>query len=224
MQANIPQLEKRAIKLALKENWAESIEINNQILKEDAGNLKAKIRLGRAYLQTKEFKKAKKLFKEVLKMDPISKVALKNFELAKTKSTVPNSSNGKSKHSLIKKPGTTKEIQVEIAKNKITVNSLTPGDELTLKILKTQVKISSNGKQIATITDKPLAVKLKKVIDGGGYVTGIFAKGKEKIINVLIESSEPIFKSEKQNIKPYLKRGAIEEPKIELGVSDESTE
>ena len=67
MHANIPLLEKKAIKLALKEEWENVVKINNHILEEDSKNIKAKIRLGRAYLQTRRFKEAQNLFKEVLK-------------------------------------------------------------------------------------------------------------------------------------------------------------
>lgn len=83
MQINLPVLEKQAIKAALSENWKLAIELNKKILESTPNNLNSKIRLGRAYLANKDFTKATKMFKEVLKADPINPIALKNIELAK---------------------------------------------------------------------------------------------------------------------------------------------
>ena len=83
MQQSLSALEKKAIKLALCENWAEAIATNKELLDLDPTNLQAKIRLGRAYLLSKDFRNASKMFKAVLEQDPINQIAKKNYELAK---------------------------------------------------------------------------------------------------------------------------------------------
>ncbi len=98
---------RKAVKSALNGNWKEAIELNKSILEKNPSDLDAKIRLGRSFLQLGNYTEAKNCFKEVLALDPINQVALKNYEMAKNKK-VENNNMG-SKKSLIKEPGTTFE-------------------------------------------------------------------------------------------------------------------
>ncbi|GIW69706.1 MAG: hypothetical protein KatS3mg101_0453 [Patescibacteria group bacterium] len=71
MQLSLAILSKKAIEAALAHDWQKAIELNTQILEKYPNNLETKIRLGRALIQVKQFEKAKKIFKEVLAVDPI---------------------------------------------------------------------------------------------------------------------------------------------------------
>jgi hypothetical protein len=51
-----------------------------------------------------------------------------------------------------------------------------------------------------------------------------FIRWKEKEITVLIKSSIPVFKPDKVEIRPYLRRGTIEEPELEIETEDEEIE
>ena len=40
--------------------------------------------------------------------------------------------------------------------------------------------------------------------------------GRGKIIKLIIKSTIPIFRSERQDVKPYIKKGSIDEPELEM--------
>ncbi len=223
MRNNTPQLEKKAIKLALSESWKDAIEINKEILKTDPLNIKAKVRLANAYLKTKEFDKAKKLYQEVLKIDPINSVAQKNLELAKSHKTTNGIKTANSR-SFIKEPGTTTEIKTVITEKGITANHMSYGEELELKVNTSFISASYNGKKVTEIKDAHLLKSLNKVKREGGSSKAYFLKGSEKEMTLFIQTTIPVFKGEKQDVTPYMRKGSIDEPELEVESYDDETE
>jgi tetratricopeptide (TPR) repeat protein len=220
MHANIPLLEKKAIKLALGENWEEAIKVNTEIISEDKSNIKAKIRLGHAYLQTKNFIEATKMFENVLKQDPINKVAKKNYDLAKSKKTnkvINKSKNGKS---LVAEPSTTQEVELEITAKGVTANKFSYAEEFKVDVLNGKANIVIGKKIIGTITDPKIVGRLNSAVKINAEVNALFIKGEDKKIKILLECSDPIFKGDKQDVKPYMKKGIIDEPAIEIEIED----
>lgn len=220
MRNNTPLLEKKAIKFALSESWQAAIEINKEILKADPKNVKAKVRLANAYLKTKSFDKAKKLYQEVLKADPINSVALKNLELAKAHKTTNGvkTANGRS---LIKEPGTSKEIKTLITEKGITANHMSYGECMSLEISASKVIAKEDKKKITEITDTSLVKALNTVKRQGGSAKAYFVKGSEKEMVLFIQTSIPVFKGEKQDVTPYMRKGSLEEPDFEVESYDE---
>lgn len=132
----------------------------------------------------------------------------------------------KSKHtasnnSLIKEPGTSKEIDVEIELKGITASSFEFGDKLDLKTLKTKVNVIAKSKVIGAIKDEKMITKLNNAQSKDISFYANFLKGDGKNIKILVCTSAPIFKGEKQDIKPYMKKGSIEEPELEIENFDE---
>lgn len=219
MSTNTQQLEKRAIKFALDEDWENAIDLNSQLLEINPNDTKAKVRLGRAYLQTKKFKDAQKLFKEVLDKDPINPIAIKNYELAKKNvSQNTQKTNGKS---LIKEPGTTKDVQIEITAKGVNANTFSYGENLAVGTTKTKAFIKHKNKKIGEITDTNVIKSIMQANKNGSALSAAFVKGNDKFIVVLIESSEPVFKGEQQDVKPYMKKGSLDEPELVIESFDD---
>lgn len=212
---NITQEEKTAVKLALNQQWEEAITVNSKILDEYPENVKARTRLGLAYLQTKEFAKAEEAFREVLKKDPINKVAIKNLDLAKSKKSKKNSESSVN-IGQIKEPGTTIEAKVLLTAKNVTANSFTYGDKFKLSILKTKVNLTQENKIVGELLDTNIVSRLNICENQNGTAEATFIKGDKKDIVVLVKSSIPVFKGQKQDVKPYMKKGSIEEPEIEI--------
>lgn len=220
MQINIALLAKKAIDAALKGEWQAAIEFNKEILEKNPENIDAKLRLGRAYIQKKDFKNAEKLFHDVLKLDPINQIALKNLKIAKSKkSDFSNSPNVDAK-TLIKEPGTTVEANLLISHKNMDCEDFITGEILKLKIRKQAVdviKTKAKGEvTVGEITDKDLVKRLKLAQAKKAHITVSCIKGNGKKIFVLIKSDIPVFKAERQDVKPYLKKGSIEEPELEI--------
>ncbi|MFC1700240.1 tetratricopeptide repeat protein [Patescibacteria group bacterium] len=216
---------KKAIDAALKSNWKKAIEINTQILEEYPNNLDTSIRLGRAYIQTKKFSKAKKIFKEVLKEDPINSIAKKNLELAKIGKTKKSNGNGLKTKALLKEPGTTQEIRLDNLASRITADKLDPGEELFLKIKKKSIDVFKSVKErkslIGTIENEYVVNRVNAACEKKGKSHATFTRGKDKEIYILIKCDLPVFKADKIDVRPYLKKGTIDEPEIEM---DEESE
>ena len=213
MQVNVKALSKKAIDAALNGAWAEAVSINEEILGKSPNDKNAKIRLGRAYVKTKEFAKAKKIFKEVLEKDPINKIALKNLKLADEKKSDAKGSEDIAKKAkvLIQEPGTS--THVNIPASSAALNTVEPGQEVDVKATKTTLTVSAKGKEIGSIDDH-IARVIQKAAQNDKEIKASIVKINDEYVKVLLECKSPIFESNKQTEKPYVKKGLIDEPKI----------
>jgi tetratricopeptide (TPR) repeat protein len=220
MHLSLAILSKKAIDAALKAEWAEAIDLNSQILDKNPGNLDAKIRLGRALIQTRRFDKAKKIFREVLKVDPINSVALKNFDLAKRGRAETKGQVQIDTKSLLKEPGTTSEASFEITAKGITAKDFVSGENIFLKIKKKSIEVQKTKDNrkvtVGFINNPDIVIKMNISFDRGGRICAGFLKGVEKHVTILIKSSIPVFRAEKQDIRPYFKKGTLDEPEVEV--------
>lgn len=211
MQLSLALISKKAIEAALRHEWNKAIELNTQILEKYPTNLETKIRLGRALIQTKQFDKAKKIFKEVLEIDPINSVALKNLEVAKNKKVDNKHENGIDSNHLLKEPGTTVELTATINAKGVTGKDFTIGECLKFKVKKRSVEIFKCRKDketlVTTLEDQDLVTRINHAIDKQSTITGYVVRAAEKSITMIIKSDIPVFKSEKQDIRPYIKKG-----------------
>ena len=205
MNLTLGELSKLAIKAAYDQNWEEAITINKQILVQDENNMDASLRMGLAYLQTQDYKNAKKVYARVLEIDPINKIALNKMEQVKSKKTedfiVPDND------SLLKEPGNSVEVSLDILTKGITTDKFKFNDELILKVSGKTMSIHRDDEKQSLINYLPDIVvkgisKAKKI---DAEITIKYIGGKDKKIKIIITSSESVFPSEKQDIKPYIK-------------------
>lgn len=218
MRLSLAVLTRQAIEAALKQEWKLATQLNSEILMEHPNNIDAQIRLGRAYIQLKDFGKAKKIFKEVLSEDPINPIALRNLELAKSGKTECTTSTLKTK-SLLKEPGTTQDMKITIKARGINAGDFMSGEELPLKAKKKTVELfkCKQGKNImvGTIEDSYTVKKVNCLVDKKERIQALFTHGKDNEIWILLKASSPVFKPDKIDIRPYIKKGMIDEPEID---------
>lgn len=217
METNLVILEKKAIDAALKSNWTLALDLNTQIIKKNPSDINAKIRLGKAQIQTKKFQDAVKTFKSVLNVDPINQIALKNLQIAKEGKVSKTAIQPKK---LIKEPGTTTETPIFL-KRKINVEI---GQILTLNIKKASTEVYRDDTLLGIIEDKDVSKSLYKAKTDKIKLEVSALKIKDNKITILINADAPIFKADKQDIKPYFKKGTIEEDEPELEFSTEIVE
>ncbi len=224
MQANTTNLEKQAINAALQNLWEDAITLNLQILDKSPNNIGAKVRLGRAYLQTENFSKAVKAFQEVLKIDPINPIAQKNLKMAKDHKVEKNKNVSITAKSLIKEPGTAIETSFEVTDKKFDPTKCVPGETFELKIKKGSVEVFYEEKLIGAILDKNLITDLYNSKEKRAQLQISFIRHKDKFVVILIKANFPVFRAEKQDVRPYFKKGTIEEPELEMEGEEEETE
>jgi hypothetical protein len=218
MRLSLAVLTKQAIEAALKQDWKLSIQLNSEILSEHPANIDAKIRLGRSFMQLKDFAKAKKMFKEVLTEDPINAIALRNMELSKNGKTECVASVLKTKL-LLKEPGTTQEVRVTIEARGVDAKDFISGEELVIKTKKKSIELfkckKGNNIMVVTINDPYTDQKVRGLVDKKERIQAVFTHGKGSEIWILLKSALPVFKPDKIDIRPYIKKGTIDEPEID---------
>lgn len=212
MQNDFDELVKKAVKAALTQDWALAKEINLQILDQEPENIDAKVRLGKACLELKDYQKARKYFKEVLAVDPINTVAKKNLELAKEEKHSPVT-NGRLAN-MIQEPATCLATTAEITAKGFTATKLAMGLDLEVRVFSQMVKLYCMYKdqkiELGVLTDPKTIKKLRDGKELGATFTGTYVKGVDKELTVLIVSSLPIFDGERQELKPYTKRDFLD--------------
>lgn len=225
MNLTLSELSKLAIKAAFSQNWKEAVELNNQILSQDENNIDANLRIGLAYLQLEDYKNAKKAYNAVLEIDPINKIALDKMKLVKEKRTedfiVPDND------SLLKEPGTSVELNLDILTKGITADKFKFDEELILKVSGKTMSIHRNDQKQSLINYIPdqIAKGINKAKSIDSEIAIKFIGGKDKKIKVMITSAESVFPSEKQDIKPYIKGMSDSEmPELSEVISDNEDE
>lgn len=225
MNLTLSELSKLAIKAAFSQNWKEAVEVNNQILSQDENNLDANLRLGLAYLQLEDYKNAKKIYSKVLELDPINKIALDKMKLVKEKRTedfiVPDND------SLLKEPGSSVELNLEILTKGITSDKFKFDEDLILKLSGKTMSIHRDDQKQSLINYVPdqIAKAINKANNLKAEINVKYIGGKDKKIKVIINSSESVFPSEKQDIKPYIKGMSDSDmPELNEAISDNEDE
>lgn len=213
-------LEKKAVSAALKQNWKLSIELNLKLLDKNPNDKKAKMRLGRSYLQTRDFPKAQKMFRAVLAVDPVNEIAKKNLELAKAKKKDKVNGNGDT-IKLIKEPGTTTMEVIELTDKKLTFDDFEPREELGIKVNLKSANILKKNKVIGKIISPDLIKRLNLAKKKRANIKVSFYNGKKNSIKIILTSDISVFKSERQELKPYMKKGTIDEPAVDTTATED---
>ena len=221
MKSSLNVLDRQAVKATLDQNWELVISLNNEILSLNPSDLNAKIRLGKAYLHLGQFPKAKKIFKDILELDPLNQIAKKNYEYAKQGKIVKE--NHSKTQIIVKEPGTTTEVPFNITEPKITSNNFTKGDEVELKFLKKTIQayyLSKDKKVFMGNFEDFLCEKLCAASENVTKISAVFMSGTGKSIKLLLKANKPIFKGQKQEVKPYVKQTGFEEDSDEENDND----
>jgi tetratricopeptide (TPR) repeat protein len=234
MSLSISDLTKSAINSALSKNWEEAIRINLSILEEKIPELlevngeqskyvlslqvETNLRLGFAYLQTRDYKKAKKCYKEVLNIDPINKIAIEKMKSVNEEKTeefiVPDT------EVLLKEPGTSIEVSLEILTKGITAEKFKFGEELLFRVNNKIISIhkDTQNQPLINYLTETVAKYFNKALREKAEIKIKFIGGKDKKIKIIITSSISVFPSEKQDVRPYVKS---EDSDIVEDVTDE---
>ncbi|MFA5136467.1 MAG: tetratricopeptide repeat protein [Patescibacteria group bacterium] len=156
---DIEHLEQQAIDAAMNLQWKQAIDLNNQIIKLDAKNESANLRLGFVYLQQKDIVKAKKYYSKALKLQPRNSVAISNLErikvLEKAKMRKPGDAIISFDPDLfLEMAGKTKVVGLTNLGQKDILARLTIGEPVELKVKKRRVEVRTvNGDYIGTLPD-----------------------------------------------------------------------
>jgi tetratricopeptide (TPR) repeat protein len=171
-------LVQKAINAALQSEWQAAVDLNLQILEQDPQNLDSLNRLARAYLELGDIAKSKKLYKEVITIDPYNVIALRNlkrFQLIKgdaktVTAKISKSGPNRSTTTFIEEPGKTKVIQLVRPATPSTLFTLHSGEKLKLAAKGRGIQVVSEGDSYVGRLPDDLAFQMQHMMkDGNQY-------------------------------------------------------
>jgi hypothetical protein len=162
---NLSPLSKQAIQAAQEQNWQQAVELNQQILEEDADNIHALNRLALAYMQQDHPRLARRQLKRVLELDKHNKIAQKNLKKIKNKQTQEvNFSQG----AVIEEPGKAKNIELLRVTDAETLQNISVGQNCELDPKSKYISINtSEGDQYLGALPEGISQRLMKLIETG---------------------------------------------------------
>lgn len=166
----IANLEKNAIDAAINGAWDEAVKINEQIIKNDKKNIDAYLRLGFAYMQKGDLKKAKAAYLKAKKIQPENYIIEKNLEKIKileAKKNKPYSTSTLSPYAFLDIPGKTKSVSLVNCGQKNILASLTIGQEVFFNIKKRRIEIRTEKKEYIGYLPDDVSKRLSIFIKAG---------------------------------------------------------
>lgn len=183
-----------AISAALSLNWSKALEINTKILDTCPDDIDCLNRIGKAYLELGDYKKAALFFKKVLKISKYDQIASRNLarvtQASAPKKSALNAKKASGPHlltSFLEEPGKTKIVNlVNLAPIK-TLLSLDNADPVSLLPKRHTVFIEDqNGNYLGAIPDD-LAHRLLILIKGGNKYEGFVKSCSKNILTVFLK-------------------------------------
>lgn len=198
-------LNRLAIDAALNQRWAEALEINKELNKLEPENIECLNRLAKAYFELGKYSQTKKIYQEVLKLDPYNTIAQKNlkkvsvFKKNADPVSVDEASNGISHTPIspdlfLEEPGVTKVVTlVKVAEPQKLV-MLSSGMNVNLVLKNRGICVTyGNNNYLGALPDDT-SHHLLKLIKGGNKYMAIIKSIKYNSITLLLRE---VFRSKK---------------------------
>ncbi len=186
-------LEQVAIDAAINSNWDEAIKINQEIIKKDKNNLEAYLRLGFAYLQKNNIKKAKSIYQKAKKIQPDNHLIIENLEKIKileSKKINFNQSANLNPYLFLDIPGKTKSVALVNLGQKAILASLSIGQEVNLLIKKRRIEIRTKNKEYIGCLPDDLSKRLIIFIKAGSRFSCIIKEASLKEVIVFLKEEK----------------------------------
>jgi tetratricopeptide (TPR) repeat protein len=197
--STLEELNQKAIDLALNCRWEEAEELNNQLLQDDPTNTQYLNRLAKAKFELGKYTECKKIYAQVLDLDPYNAIAQKNLKKVsaiKKDSVLKNGSNATvlSAALFYEEPGiTTLVTLVKVAEPQKLV-ALSPGSMMQLNVKKKGISVNDGfGVYIGAFPDDS-AYHLMRLLEGGNKYQVIVKSVRSNSITVLVRET---FRSKK---------------------------
>ncbi len=172
-----PELHKQAINAAITCNWQTAIELNQKILESEPQNTEVLNRIAKAYFETGTYSQAKKVYTQVLEIDPYNTIAEKNLKKAaslKKDGIIPGSASMTlSPAMFLEEPGVTTLVNLVKIAEPQKLLKLSPGTVVTLVPKKRGVSVTDSRDVYLGAFPDDSAFHLLKLLKGGNKFMSI---------------------------------------------------
>lgn len=204
-------LSDQAIQEALRGNWQEAIKINAQLLKDNKSDCEILNRLGQAYKNVGNLKKAASVYQKVIKIDKYNSIALRNLEMLKNSkanlSSCQKAIMVANTGIFLEEPGKTKLVALVNIAPASKILSISPRQILNMAIKRKAVFIEDQDNNYIGALPDDLSYRLIRFMKAG-YKYEFYAKTVEK--NYFVVLIREIQRSKRLNNQPTFPLGINE--------------
>ena len=164
----LSKLRIQAISAAKHSRWDEAVQVNSEILEQEATDVQALNRLGLAHLHLEDTTAAKTAFQAVLGIDKHNSIAHKQLERIAKKAT--HNLPSFSRNHFIEEPGKTKIVELHRLAGKQVLDNLAVGQTCQLKMKQRYISIETeDGKYIGALPEDISFILSKLITTGNTY-------------------------------------------------------
>lgn len=203
---NTQSLHRLAIEAALNCDWKQAITLNEQIIKIEPKNIPSLNRLAKALTETGKYPQAKKIYHEVLNLDPYNPIAQKNLKrLGSFKSNgkkgdiQPKSIQKLSAASFLQEPGLTKIVNLIKVTEPQKLSLLYAGITVKLVTKSRGISVSDLDNGYIGVLPDDTAHQLLRLMKGGNKYSALIKAVKLNGVTILIRE---IFRSRRFKNQP----------------------
>ncbi len=206
-------LKRQAINAALSYNWEEAVLLNKQIMKEFPEDTDCLNRLARAFFELGKYPQAKKVYQDVLRIDPYNSIAQKN--LKRVSSFKKASANGKinghaekdpsfskimlSPSLFVEEPGITAVINLVKLAEPQKLSLLSPGLLVNLTLKNRHICATDMDDNYLGSLPDDMSHRLLKLISGGNKYQALIKSVKPNALSIIVRET---FRSRKFKNQP----------------------
>ncbi len=160
-----------AIALAMQSRWQEAVNINQSIVELFPTDIDAYNRLGRAYMELGEFRKAKEAYSRAIQHDPHNPIAQRNLQrlslLRDSKVSVKEERREASPDLFIGEMGKAGVVCLQDLAPKEVLAKMAAGNQVYLKVRGRQLAIENESGDYLGLVEPPHGFRLAKLMEGG---------------------------------------------------------
>lgn len=195
-------LQRQAIQAALKCQWSEALELNQKLIAEEPENIECLNRMAKAHFELGQYSLAKKIYEQVLAIDPYNPIALKNLKKVSSfkkdgnnhQLSLNGSSNTLSASFFLQEPGITKSVTLIKVAEPQRLLTLSPGQMVNLVPKNRGVSVTDyNNTYLGALPDDT-AHHLLKLIKGGNKYQAFIKSTKLNSLSIILRE---IYRSKK---------------------------
>ncbi len=189
-------LHRLAINAALNCQWEEAVRLNQQINEADPINITTLNRLARALCELGKYKEAKKIYHDVLSLDPYNSIAQKNLKkIQACKDNDPTRIAGTvsmrsfSSTMFLKEPGITKLVNLIKLAEPQKLMSISAGTMVELVPKTKNITVVDQDDHYLGVLPDDTAFLLLKLIHGGNKYQAIIRSVKSNAVTIMIRET-----------------------------------
>jgi len=184
-----------AIALAMQGRWQEAVAVNQNIIERFPTDIDAYNRLGKAFMESGEFARAREAYSRVLELDPVNVIARKNLDrlslLPESHVPVKEERRKASPDLFIGEMGKAGVVTLWNLAPQEVLAKMVAGDQVYLKVQGQRLVVENGGGEYLGQVEPQRGFRLAKLMEGGNeYTAAIVRLGNDTAKVIIREVSQ----------------------------------